>query len=89
MGDLSYCPSDRTFGPAVSDCRGNFDFTLKFEDIILSLLPSSVFIILALFRIWYLSRAEILARSLSWLVIAKIVRIVHHDTLYFVTNEWA
>ncbi|RAH67797.1 ABC transporter [Aspergillus aculeatinus CBS 121060] len=31
-------------------CRGDFDFTLKFEDIVLSILPSAVFIALAIPR---------------------------------------
>jgi len=73
MEGSPYCASDRTFGPAVLGCRGNFDFTVKFEDIVLSLLPASLFIILAIFRIWYLCRAESLERGSSWLLMTKLV----------------
>lgn len=44
------CIDDTAFGPIVSGCRGNFDFTLKFEKIILSMLPSAVFIALSVPR---------------------------------------
>ncbi|KAK7409425.1 hypothetical protein QQX98_008386 [Neonectria punicea] len=33
------CPNDKTFGPTVSGCRGEFDFTLQFQDIALSIVP--------------------------------------------------
>lgn len=50
------CASDAAFGPVVQGCRGNFDFTLKFEKIILSILPSAVFIALSLPRGIFLAR---------------------------------
>ncbi|KAF6838319.1 hypothetical protein CMUS01_04702 [Colletotrichum musicola] len=47
------CPSqgDYAFGPVVDPCVRKFDFTLLFEDTILSIVPSAVFIILAALRI--------------------------------------
>ncbi|KAI0121749.1 hypothetical protein BJ170DRAFT_137603 [Xylariales sp. AK1849] len=42
---------DDDFGPAVDHCARSFDFTLLFEETILSILPSSIFLVLALFRI--------------------------------------
>nr|GAT47975.1 predicted protein [Mycena chlorophos] len=48
------CPQDRTFGPA-STCR-DLDFTLDFEQTILSLSPDVVFIAIAALRLAFLSR---------------------------------
>lgn len=38
------CLNDDTFGPSVTGCRGDFDFTQKFERIVLSIIPAAVFI---------------------------------------------
>lgn len=46
-------PDDSSFGPAVASCRRTFDFTVLFEQVILSLMPSIVFIVLALAQIAY------------------------------------
>ncbi|KAH8805144.1 ABC multidrug transporter [Xylogone sp. PMI_703] len=48
-----------TFGPHAGDCRGGLDFTLLFEDTILSLLPLLVFIAAASIRLMYLSKRSI------------------------------
>ncbi|KAJ5096778.1 hypothetical protein N7456_007499, partial [Penicillium angulare] len=48
---LPICTDDTSFGPVVVGCRGNFDFTLKFEKIILTILPSAIFIALAIPRV--------------------------------------
>lgn len=50
------CVNDGSLGPGVRGCRGDFDFTLRFEHVFLSLLPSSLFIVLATLRIAYLSQ---------------------------------
>ncbi|KAJ5663804.1 hypothetical protein N7507_004535 [Penicillium longicatenatum] len=50
------CVNDASFGPIVKGCRGDFDFTLKFEKIILSILPSVVFIALSVPRAIHLAR---------------------------------
>ena len=44
------CLNDDDFGPVVKGCRDDFDFTLKFELIIFSLVPSSLFVLVALLR---------------------------------------
>ncbi|KAF4829664.1 ABC transporter FUM19 [Colletotrichum tropicale] len=44
------CVDDESIGPSVQGCRNDFDFTLKFEQIFLSILPSSIFIALSLPR---------------------------------------
>lgn len=48
---VSPCTNDAAFGPTVSGCRDDFDFTITFQHSILSILPSACFIILALFRL--------------------------------------
>lgn len=51
---------DASFGPFVSpECRDGFDFTLVFEQSILVLLPASILIILAPFRIFHLRNAPV------------------------------
>lgn len=50
------CLNDDAFGPIVHGCRGNFDFTLLFEQAFLSIAPSSLFIVLAAIRLAYLRR---------------------------------
>jgi hypothetical protein len=45
---------DIIIGPGVTGCRDNFDFTIAFEDSILSLVPSVCFLFLALLRIFHL-----------------------------------
>jgi hypothetical protein len=49
------CPADDKFGPVVaSDCRGGFDFTLLFEQTVLSILPAAIFALAAPVRLVYL-----------------------------------
>ncbi|KAI0147838.1 ABC multidrug transporter [Xylariaceae sp. FL1272] len=48
--------NDHSIGPAVLGCRGDFDFTVKFEQLFLSLTPAAVFIVSALCRIAFLAR---------------------------------
>ncbi|KAF7342250.1 P-loop containing nucleoside triphosphate hydrolase protein [Mycena venus] len=50
---MAACSNDDTFGP-VSDCR-TFDFTIRFESYILSVIPSAALIVLGLGRIFYLA----------------------------------
>lgn len=47
--------ADTHFGPRVSPCRRDFDFTLLFEQWILALVPDLSFLILCLCR-WYFIR---------------------------------
>ena len=46
--------ADNDFGPAVLGCRNGFDFTLLFEQTILSLVPSLLLLLLIPFRIYQL-----------------------------------
>ncbi|KAJ6438338.1 ABC multidrug transporter [Purpureocillium lavendulum] len=51
---------DGTFGPGVlgQDCRGGFDFTVTFEESILTVLPAALFLVLASGRCVYLLRSK-------------------------------
>ncbi|KAJ6780041.1 hypothetical protein PWT90_01213 [Aphanocladium album] len=52
------CVDDSSLGPAVRGCRDGFDFTLKFEQIFFSILPSSLFMILCILRLFVLVRRQ-------------------------------
>lgn len=64
--------ADDNFGPAVAACVRTFDFTLFFEQAILSIIPSAIFIIVFPFRFWYLCISSQKTKS-SWMSIAKAV----------------
>ncbi|TVY44056.1 ABC transporter [Lachnellula occidentalis] len=50
---------DKSFGPyATENCRGGFDFTLLFEEVILSIIPISIILFVVPFRIFYLSHKQ-------------------------------
>ncbi|KAF2223913.1 P-loop containing nucleoside triphosphate hydrolase protein [Elsinoe ampelina] len=50
--------ADGVFGPSVDGCRDGFDFTLSFERYLFNLVPSVLFIVAAVPRVWYLARKE-------------------------------
>lgn len=54
--NFSGCVDDESFGPAVHSCRDDFDFTIKFENIFLSIIPASLFIVICLGRLIILTR---------------------------------
>ncbi|KAK2738485.1 hypothetical protein FQN57_007000 [Myotisia sp. PD_48] len=61
-----------TFGPKVVDsCVGGFDFTLLFEESILTLLPQAIATIWALQRLLALRNATTIVKS-SWLLFLKL-----------------
>ncbi|KAH7257946.1 P-loop containing nucleoside triphosphate hydrolase protein [Fusarium tricinctum] len=45
------CINDNSFGPIVEGCRGDFDFTFRFQRIILGIVPAAIFIPIALIRV--------------------------------------
>ena len=59
--DIFICHADvdDTFGPTVVGCRDNFDFTLLFEQSILSLAFSVILILLVPYRIARLCREDV------------------------------
>ena len=47
---------DDSFGPHAGDCRGGFDFTLLFEESILTIVPVTLLLLGLPARLWYLFR---------------------------------
>ena len=72
--DFSGCRDDNTFGPAVHGCRGDFDFTIRFEQLVLGIIPPAVFIPLVLPRLLYLWQKPFLVAG-RLLLAAKLVTI--------------
>ncbi|KAF2175191.1 P-loop containing nucleoside triphosphate hydrolase protein [Zopfia rhizophila CBS 207.26] len=76
------CLNDDSLGPSVRGCRGDFDFTIKFERIFLAIIPASVFVALSLTRLAYLlSKPRIV--SAATLQFVKLAIIVVYATLQF------
>ena len=73
---------DDTFGPHADGCRGGFDFTLMFEETVLTIIPLAFILICAPFRTLYLLRKRTKVHR-SWLLIVKLVCISG-----FVINIW-
>lgn len=70
--DFSGCVNDDVMEPAVVGCRGDFDFTIKFEKIVFSLLPAAIFIAACAPRIASLWHCRVLVRG-TVLRLAKLV----------------
>lgn len=66
------CLNDDAFGPAVRGCRGDFDFTLHFEQVFFTLLPASLFVVVSLARIVHLWRKRVMVGGV-WLRCGKMV----------------
>ena len=69
---FSGCLHDEDFGPAVHGCRENFDFTIKFERIFLSLISASMFLAIAQIRIIFLTQRPRMVNG-NWFWILKVV----------------
>lgn len=61
MSSVSCTLVDNTFGPYAKHCRGGFDFTLLFEESILSVVPLILLLGIVPLRILYLVRRTIKA----------------------------
>ncbi|MCJ1309562.1 hypothetical protein MMC25_003222 [Agyrium rufum] len=70
MASTPSCPSslDNIFGPVVHECRSSFDFTLLFEQSILSIAPSAILLLIAPPRLFQLLRssAKTLPNAYRW-----------------------
>jgi hypothetical protein len=64
--EFSGCINDEDLGPGVRGCRDDFDFTLRFEKIFLSILPAAIFIALSIPRVVYLVRKPKIAKGAIW-----------------------
>ncbi|WKT38237.1 AAA ATPase domain [Fusarium oxysporum f. sp. vasinfectum] len=58
MSSVGPCLNDDSLGPAVRGCRGNFDFTVAFEDVVFVIVPAIAFICLGFLRISKLCRCH-------------------------------
>ncbi|GAW18308.1 hypothetical protein ANO14919_077830 [Xylariales sp. No.14919] len=81
---------DESLGPAIGkDCRGGFDFTVQFEELVLAILPTAIFLLLAPFRALALLRRRIIARRNS-IYVAKLVTIAAYTGLQLaLLAQWA
>lgn len=70
---FSTCTQDDSLGPTVSGCRDDFDFTIKFEMLVLSIVPSSLFILLSIWRTFALVRKPAVVDG-AMLQLFKLVR---------------
>ncbi|GKZ48059.1 hypothetical protein AbraIFM66951_011809 [Aspergillus brasiliensis] len=73
--------ADDSFGPVVA-CPATFDFTLLFEQSILSIGPSAIFLLLVPWRIWslYPENVKTVANNAHWQkLIASVVEWARHD----------
>ncbi|KAG5788458.1 hypothetical protein H9Q69_012481 [Fusarium xylarioides] len=69
MSSVSACLNDDSLGPAVRGCRGDFDFTVAFEDVVFVIVPAAAFICLGFFRIFTLCRRRrpiVSASAVQW-----------------------
>lgn len=69
---VTSCRNDFTLDPFVRGCRGDFDFTVLFELVILSVIPSVCFLVLSSYRIWCLRQRPVLIRG-SLFSLSKLV----------------
>lgn len=82
----SKCPIavETSFGP-VADCYDGFDFTLLFEESILTIVPSGIVLLLLPFWLRRISNTETKVAT-TWHHVAKLVRKVAEPTLPFCTD---
>ncbi|PVH82064.1 P-loop containing nucleoside triphosphate hydrolase protein [Cadophora sp. DSE1049] len=71
--EFSGCLNDESIGPAVEGCRGNFDFTIKFERICFMLIPTTVFIAICIPRILYLIHRPVIVYGGKLVQVTKLV----------------
>ena len=71
----SECLNDNSFGPHVLGCRDDFDFTLQFEQIFLSILPACIFMSAAFVRLVMLVRRPTMVGGFVFCLI-KLVSIL-------------
>lgn len=70
--EFAGCANDGAFGPSVHGCRGDFDFTIRFEKIFFSIIPSAVLIAVAAPRLITLFRRSTIVGG-TWYRYVKLV----------------
>lgn len=66
--------ADNFFGPVVASCARSFDFTLLFEQAILSLPLNAIFLFISLWKTWSLQASKPKIRQ-NWMSVAKPVTV--------------
>lgn len=68
------CPLtvDNRFGPVVKGCRDDFDFTLLFEQVIMTMSPTALVLLLILPRIYHLHTQKLKTKR-NWVYWSKCV----------------
>ena len=84
MASQSCSNIDDSFGPYAGGCRGGFDFTLLFEECILTILPLLLTLLVTPFRLFYLTRKSVKVVR-SRLLPCKLVCVVSVFSYYTVT----
>ncbi|KAI0164007.1 ABC multidrug transporter [Xylariaceae sp. FL1272] len=72
--------NDQSFGPGIEGCRDDFDFTIQFEEIFFSLTPSSILILLSLWRLVVLARRPTVVHA-PILQLSKLAGVVSYASL--------
>ncbi|KAJ4147637.1 hypothetical protein LMH87_002148 [Akanthomyces muscarius] len=70
-----YCENDGSFGPAVQHCHRGFDFTVKFEIIVLEILPSAILTGLVVPRLYLLARKPPIVGG-TWFQVLKLTSLL-------------
>lgn len=73
--------ADESLGPAVQDCRGDFDFTISFEQYLFSILPASLLLIAGPLRLRYLSKSPSVVVAGNTLRLAKLAAVALFSAL--------
>ena len=81
--------ADDVFGPVVSGCRQNFDFTLLFEQGILTLVPAALLLLVAPIRLLQLYKASVKTRPASVGQVKLVSYFKLNRVLYFLTRHAA
>lgn len=76
--EFSACAADDSFGPSIQGCRQNFDFTLKFETIFFSCLPSAVLVALSIPRAVVLARRPTIVNGAAFQYIKFVCKSGSH-----------
>ncbi|KAL5046465.1 hypothetical protein BDW71DRAFT_181773 [Aspergillus fruticulosus] len=84
--------ADNVFGPVVTSCRDGFDFTLLFEQAILSMAPSALVLAASAYRLRVLYRQPsktISAASVPWVTAKQAAIVGFAITQLILTILWA
>ncbi|ETS76400.1 hypothetical protein PFICI_11787 [Pestalotiopsis fici W106-1] len=85
---LQQC-NDDGFGPVVRGCGRDFDFTLLFENTILSILPSALVLVVALGRTWHLYRQKKLISARMLQVVKLLTLAIYTGLQAAVLGVWS